>query len=104
MAVMDRGFRIGRVLATVRTLDLKPQNIGDTWKIVPGPDWIVTTESGRVVGAGDVLTAADGPLVAMSGALVDVFLPAGAQGFRSTRTVAFPVLRAVAAALFGWIA
>jgi hypothetical protein len=97
---MNQGFRIGRVLATVRTLDLKPQSIGDTWKIAPGPDWIVTTESGRVVGAGDIFTAADGPLVAMSGGLVDVFLPAGSTGLRP---VAFPVLRALASALFGWL-
>ena len=97
---MDRGFRIGRVLATVRTLDLKPHRIGDTWKVVPGPDLIVATESGRVVGAGDVVFGAEGPLLVLPGSLVDVFLPAGSTELRG---LAFPVLRAVAAALFEWI-
>ena len=100
MAGMDRGFRIGRVLATVRTLDLKPHRIGDTWKIVPGPDLIVATESGHVVGAGDVIFGAEGPLLVLPGSLVDVFLPAGSPELRG---LAFPVLRAVAAALFGWL-
>lgn len=60
----------------------------------------LVTESGRMVEVGDTFKKADGGLSLVPH---DAWMPLVHEAFRGSPALAFPVLRAVASALFGWL-